>query len=155
MMFTDFLILRIMYIQYWYIFVVFSTKVIATGGLKAAEAVGFINEHSYTIRHYNLMHVVLHVGFCDMMPKSLNHITQMMGVLGHVGEESMCRKNLPQTLFSEPLPHCIAHGQLDMDYTIWNKGWCYYNKWDQQVRFSLETRWVTCSWGLDHRWYTQ
>ena len=99
----------------------------------------FITEFSYTIRCYNPTHVVVHVGFCDMVPRSLNHdVTQMKDVLGHVGAaRDLLKKLVPvaKILFSEPLPHCIAHGQHNRDYTIWNKRWRSYNKKVRQVRF--------------------
>ena len=35
-------------------------------------------------------------------------------------------------IYSEPLPHCIAHGKPD--YEMWNKRWQCYNKLVQQMR---------------------
>ena len=121
---------------FWYLF---STKVIATWGLRAAETVDFIEKHAYIIHHYDPTHVVLHVGFHDMVPESLLlDVAPMEVVLKCVREaEALLYSLVPaaQVFFSEPLPHCIAHGQLDQDYTVWNKRWRSYNKRVRQVRF--------------------
>lgn len=117
-------------------FSLFSTLVIARGGLKATEAWNFIHSHRYTIQEFQPTHVVLHVGFCDMVPKLLQDSVIPMDIvidcIGNAKDLLLSLAPAAYMIFSEPLPHCIAH---DPQYKIWNKRWRSYNKLVRQMRY--------------------
>ena len=114
----------------------FSTKVIAKGGLKAADTYNFILKHAHAIQHFHPTHIVLHVGFCDRVPRSLEeNVTPLDTVLESISDaKGLLESLIPAAyfLFSEPLPHCIAHDKPG--YKIWNKRWRCYNKLLRQLR---------------------
>lgn len=115
----------------------FRSLVVARGGLKASEASSYIRANSETIMQFNPTHVVLHVGYCDLVPRILSEKpTTPRTVVNLVSETfDLLRQMLPgvHVFLSEPLPHCIAHDGTDR-YRDWNARWRSYNKTVRYLR---------------------
>ena len=75
-------------------------------------------------------HVVLHLGFCDMVPLSLGQpVTSVSTGKAKVKEAQELLESLAPAVyvtFSAPVPHFIAY--YESHYKIWNKWWRCYNK---------------------------
>lgn len=147
----------------------FRTVVLARGGLKAAEAAAFIRDRVAEIRHFSPTHIVLHVGFCDLQPKTLLEAPKKLpSVLIDIKACLAYLKELvpgAEVLFSEPLPRCIAnkpYPRPGIDYSSWNNRWRSYNR---QVRSGIRKKhaeqlnliphkqfWFSCSAG-DHSYF--
>ena len=116
--------------------------VVARGGLRASQACSFVEANQWRIERFRPTHVVLHVYYWDMVPRSLEEkVPTPKEVLGHISATMELLKTIipgVTVMLSEPLPHCIAHFQPeqypDWDVRNWNSRWRSYNKTVRYLR---------------------
>ena len=86
----------------------------AQSGLRADEAVNFLKKHQWEIFRFQPTHAILHLGGCDLLPKTVDQDVGMVGVMiSHLeGVQKWLKETFKvQVLYSELLPHAVWEGR--------------------------------------------
>ena len=111
---------------------------IARGGLRAEDARAFLQQKKHVIRKFRPTDVIIHVGVCDLLPKSLQqrpgHIIDVMQNI-FKATEYLWDVARPRVYISSFLPHVIrpreeVHGKelasmvkRQLNYNVWLDKW--------------------------------